>query len=787
MLLNVTQERLQQAEHDQKLLDELAHWRTKIAEYHTNPTWFDTEFPEKPFQCVAYFSMEFGLSEALPIYSGGLGMLAGDHLKSASDLGIPLVGVGLLYQQGYFRQVLGEDGTQREAFPYNDPSSLPVAPLNRIDGSWRRVALELPGRTLYLRVWHAKVGRVPLYLLDSNDPLNIPWDRGITANLYGAGRDKRLLQEIVLGVGGWRLMEELELDVDVCHLNEGHAAFAVLARAVGFARRKGIDVSTAFRATRAGNVFTTHTPVPAAFDEFDPGLVSHYAMPFIEHLGLPVERVLALGRANPHDQREPFNVAFLAMRGACHVNAVSRLHGQVSRRLFTRIYPGWPEAEVPVGAITNGVHIPTWNSAAARRLWLQANSHSDPWLSNLNASSQALAETDPVQLWQLRAEARKNLIAYVRRRLSRQLTVRGASAAAVQEAAHVLDPNALTLGFARRFTEYKRPNLMLHDEDRLARLLKNPTHPVQLIVAGKAHPNDSQGKSMVRDISNFIRRPGLRSRIVFLEDYDMTLAQRLAAGVDVWLNTPRRPAEACGTSGMKILVNGGLNLSVRDGWWDETWAEDVGWQIGGGREDESSVRDVREAEELYQLLEESVIPEFYDRDANGMPDRWMNRVQASMSRLTASFSSERMLKDYVKQSYQPAAEAARSRVADGAQLARELHDWNSHLADNWRGLRFDEVRANEVDGRWQITVQAYLGDLDPESVRVEIYAEGFPGESPVVVSMNRERAIPGAVNGFRFTADVPGGRPAGDYTPRIVPWHPAAFIPTEDAHIAWQH
>jgi glycogen phosphorylase len=785
MLLNISRSQLEKAKRDQTLLDSLARWRRKVAQYESNPTWFESTRTKDSPRRVAYFSMEFGLSEALPIYSGGLGMLAGDHIKTASDLGVPLIGVGILYQQGYFHQVLADDGTQREAFPFNDPGSLPVSPLIGDDGSWKRVPLELPGRTLFLRIWQAKVGRVPLYLLDSNDPFNSPWDRSITASLYDAGHDKRLLQEIVLGVGGWRLLEDLAQEVDVCHLNEGHAAFAVLARAAGFAKQWGIPIPVAFRATRSGNVFTTHTPDSAAFDEFDPEIVAHYAHPIMKRIDLRVDRLLALGRANPDDSREPFNMAFLAMRGSCHTNAVSQLHGRVSRRLFSRLFPAWPETQVPIRAITNGVHVATWNSAEARKLWIETGGGEDEWLQDLESAGRAMANVDPLELWTLRTHARQKLIEYVRRRLCRQLAVRGAGPAEIREAAHVLDPNALTLGFARRFTEYKRPNLMLRDPDRLECLLRDVNRPVQLIVAGKAHPNDAHGKRTVQDFASFATRPRLRSRVVFLQDYDMTLAQRLAAGIDVWLNTPRRPAEACGTSGMKVIVNGGLHLSVRDGWWDEAWSDEVGWQIGDGFEDDAAQRDAREAEALYRLLEADVIPEFYDRDESGIPRNWLRRVRASLSLLTAQSSSDRMVKDYVEQMYLPAARSFRLRTSDGGAAAGELYEWNLHLAENWR-VHFGDVHFVESGDRWAFTVNVCLGELSPDAVRVELFADGSGNERPTVIAMQRRGSIPGAVNGFQFVAETPRDRPAEHFTPRVVPWHPVAFIPQEAVQIAWQ-
>ncbi|MEO2036700.1 MAG: alpha-glucan family phosphorylase, partial [Planctomycetaceae bacterium] len=498
----------------------------------------------------------------------------------------------------------------------------------------------------------------------------------------------------------------------------------VLARAVGLARRTGVTIPLAFRAARAGNVFTTHTPISAAFDEFDPAMLTHYAMPFLKTVALPAERLLALGRSDPQNAAEPFNMAFLAMRGCCHVNAVSQLHGRVSQRLFSTIYAGWPETEVPIGAITNGVHIPTWNSAPARDIWV-SHSQDNGWFEDLSSPASALNHVDPTRLWNMRANVRQTLVEYVRTRLQRQLQVQGESESVVREAGHVLDPNVLTLGFARRFTEYKRPTLLLHDTARFMRLLLDPARPVQLIVAGKAHPNDGYGKQLVRTMARFAMRPELRNRVVFIEDYDMVLAQHLAGGIDVWLNTPRRPAEACGTSGMKMLFNGGLHLSVRDGWWDEAWNPSVGWAIGDGLEDDAATRDIREAEQLYEVLEQEVIPEFYDRDNDGVPHRWLERVYASMSGLTPQFSSHRMVKDYVRLAYCPAAGAIDRRIKDDARIAHELYEWHLQLEEKWRDLRFGELRVSDSDDHWKFTVDVYLGDLAPDCVRVELYADSL--------------------------------------------------------------
>ncbi len=788
VLQSARQEQIDAAAADVTLLRELDEWRNEVDEYYSTEPEFRTLDPNGALKTVAYFSMEFGLSEALPIYSGGLGMLAGDHLKTASDLGVPLVGVGLLYQQGYFRQVIGDNGEQLEAYPFNDPGSLPVRPVAESGGHWLRVPLPLPGRTLYLRIWEARVGRVRLLLLDSNDAMNTAWDRGITAQLYDAGRDKRLLQEIVLGVGGWRLIEHLGLDVDVCHLNEGHAAFAVLARAAGFSQKTGLPLREAFTATRGGNVFTTHTPVEAAFDRFDVQLLMKYAQPFLDEVGLPVENVLALGRQDPEDRTEPFNMAWLAMHGCCHVNAVSRLHGEVSQSLFSLIFDRWPRNEVPVRAITNGVHVPTWATRRAAKLWGdECGGHL--WLDGLQHVSDRIREVPPEELWAFRTVQRQALLEHV---WVRNVEYADSEAEAALDVNAMLDPNVLTIGFARRFATYKRATLLLSDPDRLKRLLLDEHRPVQLVVAGKAHPNDGFGKELVQQMTTFLNQPELRGRAVFLEDYDMVLGQHLVGGVDVWLNTPLRPNEACGTSGMKVLVNGGLNVSVLDGWWDEAVDFEEpslrpGWIVG--TRETGSFEDVnrRDAASLFDVLENEVIPEFYDRGDDGIPHRWIDRVKASMAQLTPQFSATRMLHEYVEHAYLPAALAYAARSADNGKLAIEVRDWSDHLKAHWGHVRIGQVRSSEGgDGR-TVSIDCWLDDIPPEFVRIEFYAEADGGQPPTVVELSRADVLPGAVNGFRYSGEIPGERPLEDFTARIVPHHMAAFVPIENDCILWEH
>ena len=541
----------------------------------------------------------------------------------------------------------------------------------------------------------------------------------------------------------------------------------------------------ALRATRAGNVFTTHTPVEAAFDRFEPSLVTKSAEPFVRETGLSNEAFLALGRRDPADANEPFNMAYLAMRGSCHVNGVARLHGKVSQRLFHVLFPGWPEEEIPITSVTNGVHIPTWHSEPANQLWTEAYSTDGPWLGDVGTAAKGIAKISDERLWDYRAEARKTLVDYVRLRLERQLRERNAPEAAIQKARRVLDPNCITLGFARRFATYKRPNLLLDDLERFVRILRNVDRPVQIVLAGKAHPDDNGGKAMVQKIVQFARRDDVREHVVFLEDYDMVLAQHFAAGVDVWINNPRRPAEACGTSGMKMLVNGGLHCSILDGWWDEAYSPEVGWEFGGTRE-HSGEYDHEDACALYDLLEHEIAPEFYDRDQLGVPRKWLCRMRASMTRLTEQFSSDRMVREYVEQAYLPAARAFLRRAADGACLGRELEAWSAQQDREWHGVRFGRMFVREAEQRWHFEVEAYLGEICPDFVQVQLYAEAAGPEPAACVATERSGIIHGAVNGFLYRGSVPAHRPAEHYTPRIVSCHREAFVPQEAAHISWR-
>jgi len=751
------------------------------------PAWFQRDHSGALLTCAAYFSMEFMLSEALPIYSGGLGNVAGDQLKAASDLGVPVVGVGLLYQQGYFRQVIDKDGEQQALFPYNDPGQLPIAPLRQANGEWLRLEISLPGYSVWLRAWQVQVGRVKLYLLDSNDAANFPAHRAITSELYGGGPELRLKQEMLLGIGGWRLLRALGVQPEVCHLNEGHAAFAVLERARNFMEETGQPFEVALAVTRAGNLFTTHTAVAAGFDRFAPALIAQYLGGYAEKkLGIALHDLLALGRQNPADSSEHFNIAYLAIRGSGAVNGVSRLHGKVSRRLFLPLFPRWPEDEIPIEHVTNGVHTPTWDSAPSDDLWTEACGK-DRWLGTTKNLEQDIRGVSDAGLWQFRTAASKSLVEYARKRLSLEMAIAGAPPEEVEAAKHLFDPNALTLGFARRFATYKRPNLLLYDPQRLLRLLTDPQRPVQLIMAGKAHPADQAGQALIQEWIHFIRQPETRPHVIFLSDYDMLLAEHLVQGVDVWINTPRRPWEASGTSGMKVLVNGGINLSELDGWWAEAYTPEVGWALGDGREHgDDPAWDAAEAEALYDLLEREVIPEFYARNGKGIPTAWVARMRESMARLTPRFSANRAVREYTEQHYLPAAAAYRKRAADKGAVGRNIVNWEHTLKEKWGTLRFGDVKVQTNAAEHIFEAEVYLDDLDPNFVRVELYANGINGSNPIRQEMTRVEPPAGEARGGIYCASVPATRLATDYTARIIPHCVGVAVPLEVDPILWQ-
>ena len=764
----------------QELLSSLLQHKRK---FFSADAWFQKTHPAAALATIAYFSMEFMLTEALPIYSGGLGNVAGDQMKAASDLGVPVVGVGLLWGQGYFRQDFDADGNQRALYPVNDPGQLPIQPLRRVNGEWLRIQIQLPGAMIWLRCWQVLVGRTKLFLLDANDFANTAAHRGITSELYGGDAEMRLKQEIVLGIGGWRLLRELGLDPEVCHLNEGHAAFAVLERARYYMADHRVPFEVALTITRAGNLFTTHTAVPAGFDRFDPELcrkyLGHYAK---DELALSMEGLLALGRQNPADASEPFNMAYLALRGSGQVSGVSKLHGEVSRHIFQPLFPRWPQAEVPIGSVTNGIHVPTWDSAEADTLWTKVCG-ADRWRSDRPLTDDIRRLTDG-ELWHMRTGARKTMITQVRDRYARQISAEGTACLDVVD---IFKEEVLTIGFARRFATYKRPDLLLHDPARLIRLLTDSQRPVQLILAGKAHPEDLAGQALIKQWNAFIKPPEVRGQVVFLSDYDMQMAQELVKGMDLWINTPRRPWEACGTSGMKVLANGGLNISELDGWWAEAYNPQIGWAIGDGREHgEDSAWDICEVESLYGLLEQQVVPDFYDRDAHGLPSKWLARVRESMATLTPEFSASRAIREYTNDHYLPAAAGYEARAARDGKLGVHLLRWQRNLTAQWSTLRFGKVTSETKDDQHRFQISVVPGGLHPDQFRVELYAcpSGESAAKPEVLGACTFAAGPSGT--IVYSVCCPAKRPTTDYTARLVPSHAGASVPLEAGQILWQ-
>ncbi|MBK3867520.1 alpha-glucan family phosphorylase [Pseudomonas stutzeri] len=749
------------------------------------PTWFAGQQFSGKLTGIAYFSMEYMLSEALPIYSGGLGNVAGDQLKAASDLGVPVTAVGMLWQHGYFRQGIGPDGRQQELYPVNDTRQMPIEPLRDASGTPLRLAIHLPGVQIWLRGWQAIVGRNRLLLLDTNDPANPPVARLITSELYGGDNEMRLRQELVLGIGGWRLLEAAGLQPDVLHLNDGHAAFAVLERARSYMTREEVSFAVALSATRAGNLFTTHTPVEAGFDRFPAELVGKYLERYAEYeLGITLQTLLAMGRKQAQDPHELFNMAYLAARGCGAINAVSRLHGHTSRFIFRELFPRWPVPEVPIAHVSNGIHLPTWVAPDAEAHWQQLHGDDLPWRGMGQVSvNDLLARVDDRWLWQIRQHARNALLKFVRSHLARSLAVHGASPADIEVAGSRLHPERLTLGFARRFATYKRPNLLLHDPERLVRLLTHPCHPVQLLVAGKAHPADRAGQALLSEWQQFAARADVDGRVVFLEDYDMRIARHMVQGVDVWLNTPRRPWEASGTSGMKVLANGGLNLSQLDGWWAEAYAADLGWAVGDGLEHDPE-HDAADAEQLYQLLEEQVVPSFYKRDEHDVPNAWVKRMRRSMGELVERFSADRTVREYTERYYLPMARAYRQRWAQGSALASALSHQATQLRSYWHELDFVELQwASEGDVH-HVRVRLYLGNIEPEQIAVQLFAE-CRGSEPADIHPLHLRLRDGAF--AVFEGRLSAHRPHADYTARVVASAQLGLaVPLELPLIHWQ-
>ena len=727
MLGLVSQERLEELSNDQGFMAQLDRVTQDFDRYLSQPRIQAIDYSPEVSLRVAYFSAEFGLSGCLPIYSGGLGILAGDHLKSASDLNVPLVGMGLLYQEGYFSQYLSSDGWQMETYPINDFSNIPVKLVRNKEGRPLKVSVELKGENVEILIWRIDVGRVPLYLLDTNLPANSPEFRRTTAQLYGGDREMRIRQEIVLGIGGVRALKALGIEPTVIHMNEGHSAFSALERINILRKEKGLSFDEAREIVIATTVFTTHTPVPAGNDVFDPDLIRRYFEEYAKDLGINFRVLLGYGRLDPRDEGEKFGMSTLALRLSSHANGVSRLHGKVSRSIWQKIWHNHPDEDVPIDHITNGIHVPTWISREMASLlsrYLGPDWAEDPDNERVWEQIERIPNTE---LWRSHERCRDHLVAFARRLLAEQLKSRGVDPAEIQSAGDVLTPDAMTIGFARRFATYKRATLIFRDPDRLDRILNNPQHPVQIIISGKAHPQDNEGKEFIKAIIHLTRQERFRRRIVFLEDYNFHVAHVMVSGCDLWLNTPRRPLEACGTSGMKALANGSLNLSVLDGWWDEGYHSAFGWALGHGEiYRDFSAQDDIESQALYNLLEEEVVPLFYQRRHDDIPKGWVKKMKAGLRHLVPIFNSHRMVQDYTDRFYLPCSRRFNLLSDKDFAGSKDLALWRQKLMTNWSGVSVKEIVSDEVQdipvgSEMVLEARIKLGELNPDDVTVEAY------------------------------------------------------------------
>ena len=781
-LAHVSQRRLNQAADDKAFLAHLDRVLRAFDEYMAAEGWFAHRFKDCSQSTIAYFSMEFGLHESVPIYSGGLGVLAGDHLKSASDLGVPLVGIGLMYRQGYFQQRLSADGWQIEEYPSLDVANTPMAPVTDGQGNPAFVDIPVGRRTVRIQGWKVQVGRVPLILLDTDLPQNDPADREITQRLYGGDEEMRIRQEVVLGIGGLRFLSKIDIHPAVCHMNEGHSAFLAVERIRERMEKDGLSFSEAREAIVPATIFTTHTPVPAGIDQFDPELLRAYLDSFLPSIGLSPGDFAALGKKNASDPAELFNMAVLALRLSGFANGVSALHGHVSRELWQSVWPGAPRDEVPITSITNGIHTKTWMSPEMQDLlnrylgphWSENPVDHDIWLK--------VSEIPDIELWRTHERRRVALVQYARSRTREQARRRGATPTEIKSAEEILDPDALTIGFARRFAPYKRGALLFRDPQRLLRLVTDQDRPVQFVFAGKAHPRDGSGKELVKQIMTFVKKPEFKRRIVLLENYDISVARRLVQGCDVWMNNPIKPREASGTSGMKCPPNGGINFSVLDGWWPEAYDGENGWAIGDGQiYEDPGYQDYVEGEAIYDLLEKEIIPMFYDRGEDGLPRRWIARMKASMRTICPMFNTNRMVEEYAGRLYVPAARRWHELAADRFAAAKELSQWKRDLGHRWGEVRIEKIEADDgrdlqVGGFLNVRARVHLGGVSPQDVAVELYHGRVDPTGELVEGACDEMKLPedGVVDGGSawFAGRIPCVRSGQHrYAVRVVPRH----------------
>jgi glycogen phosphorylase len=767
--------------------------------YHlTEPGWFGKEHADvaaqKEAMLVAYFSAEFGLHESLPVYSGGLGVLAGDHLKSASEIGVPLVAVGLLYRNGYFQQYLGPDGWQQEAYPELDFYNLPVEPVKYDDGSPVQVRVDLPENSIFCKVWRSRIGRVPLYLLDTNLPENAPADRDITGKLYGGGPEMRIKQEIILGIGGVRALDALNIRPTVFHMNEGHSAFLALERIRVLLEHSTLTFDQARQYVMATNVFTTHTPVPAGIDTFSPDMMQKYFKNYYPSLKLDEDGFLALGREDVTSKKQGFSMAVLAIRLADSVNGVSALHGDVSRKLWHNLWPQVPPDEVPITHVTNGIHVRSW--LAPDIVYVLDRYLSSKWQTDPTDQSvwEGVMQIPDEELWRCHERCREKLVSWTRGVLKEQLTRRGASFDDIAVADEVLDPEALTIGFARRFASYKRGALLLRDPARLQRLIEDARRPIQFVFAGKAHPADHEGKELIKALVNFARNPAVRRRMVFLENYDINIARALVQGVDVWLNTPRRGMEASGTSGMKASANGVLNCSILDGWWVEAYSSDVGWAIGRGESySDYNTQDQIESQALYEILEKQIVPLFYKRTVDNVPREWIARMKTCMRKLAPVFNTNRMVRQYTEKFYIPCDGRGRSLAANNLERSVKLAKSKEMLRQRWGGIKIVGVHVGgnghyRVGENMQVEALVDLPDVDPREVAVELYAGPITSTgqigAPSVLRMDHSKQIAGARHVFSGQIECRASGRQG-FAVRVLPGNADMATPFEPGLIAW--
>jgi starch phosphorylase len=794
----IPQDKLEKAAADEGYLARLDRVYENFQDHMTGDLWFQRKHQDQAKKMlVAYYSAEFGIHESLPIYSGGLGILAGDHLKSASEVGLPLIGIGLLYRNGYFQQYLSADGWQQEAYPELDFYNLSVTPMKFTDGTPVQVRVDLPENSVFCKVWKAQVGRITLYLLDTNLQENSPADRDITSRLYGAGTELRIKQEVVLGIGGTRALEAMNIQPTVYHMNEGHSAFLALERIrVMLAASPNLTFDEARQHVMATSVFTTHTPVPAGIDTFHPDLLVKYFKPIIPQLKLDEEGFLALGREDVTNKKQGFSMAVLAIRLADGVNGVSELHGDVSRKMWHNMWPNVPPDEVPIKHVTNGIHIRTWISPEIS--FVLDRYLSDKWMEDPTdqAAWAGIGQIPDEELWRAHERGRERLVSWVRHTLKDQLTRRGGTYSDVAVADEVLDPEALTIGFARRFATYKRGALLLRDQDRLRRLLEDTKRPIQFVFAGKAHPADNEGKELIRAIVNFGRDAAVRRKFIFIENYDMNVARHLVQGVDVWLNTPRRPHEASGTSGMKASVNGVLNCSILDGWWVEGFQIDpsVGWAIGRGEMyPDSNYQDQLESQSLYDLLEKQIVPLFYQRGVDNVPRGWIARMKACISKLAPVFNTNRQVIDYTEKLYMPAQIRGEVLGADNLERAIKLAHMKDGLRHKWSAIKIVGVHTSgnghfKVGEHMTVETLVDMPDVDPNDLSVQLYAGPINAtgqiENPQAKPMKLSKPMgPGR---FMFVGDIPcrtSGRHG--FAVRIVPGHADLATPFEPGLIIW--